>query len=75
FAELRIVDIENYIKQYKPFDKAGSYGIQESIGLTHIESIKGSFYNVMGLPTHQVYKILTNEFGVKTTNPPTGIQS
>jgi septum formation protein len=75
FAELSKGDIENYINQYKPFDKAGSYGIQESIGLTHIESIKGSFYNVMGLPTHKVYKILANEFGVKTTNPPTGIQS
>jgi septum formation protein len=47
-----------YINQYKPFDKAGSYGIQEWLGMAKIKNIKGSFYTIMGLPTHLVYKIL-----------------
>lgn len=47
-----------YVQNYKPFDKAGSYGIQEWLGMAKIKNMKGSFYTIMGLPTHLVYKIL-----------------
>lgn len=56
FKELTEMEIEYYLKNFKPFDKAGAYGIQEwigSIGITHIE---GSFYNVMGLPLQKLYE-------------------
>lgn len=56
FCELSPEEIEYYIEKYKPFDKAGAYGIQEWIGYIGIESIDGSFYNVMGLPIQRVYK-------------------
>lgn len=48
----------NYIKKYQPYDKAGSYGIQEWFGAVAIEKIEGSYNNVVGLPTHLVYKLL-----------------
>jgi len=51
FKKLSDKDIKYYIEHYKPFDKAGGYGIQEWIGLIGIKKIKGSFYNIMGLPT------------------------
>ena len=47
-----------YIKNYQPFDKAGSYGIQEWLGMAKISRINGSFYTIMGLPTHLVYETL-----------------
>ncbi|MDO6518061.1 Maf family nucleotide pyrophosphatase [Zobellia uliginosa] len=56
--ELSDEEIKYYINTYKPFDKAGAYGIQEWIGLTGIEEIKGSYPNVVGLPTQLVYKTL-----------------
>ncbi len=55
FKELSRNEIEYYIQRCQPFDKAGSYGIQEWIGYIGIEEIKGSFYNVMGLPTQKLY--------------------
>lgn len=58
FVELSDSEIDHYIKQYKPFDKAGAYGIQEWIGMIGIEKIEGDFYNVMGLPLHKLYKAL-----------------
>lgn len=58
FAKLDDNDIEHYIEKYKPFDKAGAYGIQEWIGYIGITGIEGSFYNVMGLPTHKLYSVL-----------------
>ena len=58
FAELELSEIEYYIDNYKPFDKAGAYGIQEWIGAVAIEKIEGSFYNVMGLPIQMLYKYL-----------------
>jgi septum formation protein len=58
FDEITSEEIDFYIKNYKPFDKAGSYGIQEWLGMTKIKNINGSFYTIMGLPTHLVYKIL-----------------
>ncbi|AZB00770.1 septum formation protein Maf [Chryseobacterium joostei] len=51
-------EINYYIQKYKPFDKAGSYGIQEWLGMAKISKMTGSFYTIMGLPTHLVYKIL-----------------
>ena len=55
---LTAAEIEYYIKTFKPFDKAGSYGIQEWLGMAKIKSITGSFFTIMGFPTHLVYKIL-----------------
>jgi septum formation protein len=60
FAKLEPEEIEYYITNYKPFDKAGAYGIQEWIGYIGIERIEGSFFNVMGLPVHRVYTELKN---------------
>lgn len=58
FKDLTDDEIWYYINNYKPFDKAGGYGIQDWIGLVGIEEIKGSYTNVVGLPTHLVYKTL-----------------
>jgi septum formation protein len=58
FASLTSQEIEYYLKNYKPLDKAGSYGIQEWIGLVAIEKIEGSYANVVGLPTHKLYSEL-----------------
>jgi len=58
FAPLSDSQIEYYIRQYRPFDKAGAYGIQEWIGLIGITSIQGSFYTIMGLPTHLLSQML-----------------
>ncbi|RLD36924.1 MAG: septum formation protein Maf [Bacteroidetes bacterium] len=55
FKTLSKAEINYYIHNYKPFDKAGAYGIQEWIGKIGIEKIQGSYFNVMGLPVHQVY--------------------
>jgi septum formation protein len=62
FRELADSEITYYIEQYKPFDKAGSYGIQEWIGMVGIEKIEGSFYTIMGLPVHIVYQLLRPHF-------------
>ena len=58
FADLTEEQIEYYVKNYRPMDKAGSYGIQEWIGYVGIEGIEGSFYNVMGLPVQRLCKEL-----------------
>ena len=63
FKDLSEEEIEYYLTTYNPLDKAGAYGIQEWIGLIGIEEIRGSYYNVMGLPTHLVYKTLMNMVG------------
>ena len=55
FAKLSDMEINYYVDNFHPFDKAGAYGIQEWIGAVAVASIKGSFYNVMGLPIHQVF--------------------
>ncbi len=55
FRELADPEINFYIDQYKPFDKAGAYGVQDWIGLTAIKKINGSYFNVMGLPTCELY--------------------
>ena len=58
FKELTDDEIQYYINKYKPFDKAGAYGIQEWIGFIGIEKIEGSYFNVVGLPVHKLYKEL-----------------
>ena len=60
FKELADSEIDYYIDNCKPYDKAGAYGIQEWIGLTGITAIKGSYFNVVGFPTHLVYEMLTS---------------
>jgi septum formation protein len=60
FVNLTPEEIEYYVDEYQPFDKAGSYGIQEWIGYIAIESVNGSFFNVMGLPTHRLYLEMMN---------------
>lgn len=51
-------EIHFYIEKYRPFDKAGAYGVQEWIGYIGVSAVKGSFYNVMGLPTQMLYQTL-----------------
>ncbi len=58
FKHLSEEEIHHYIEHYKPYDKAGAYGIQEWIGYIGIEKISGSFYNVMGLPIQRLYEEL-----------------
>ena len=58
FKELSTEEIDFYINKYQPFDKAGSYGIQEWIGYIGIEKIVGSYFNVMGFPVHKFYQQL-----------------
>ncbi len=58
FSSLTDEEIIYYVDKYKPFDKAGAYGIQEWIGYVGVESISGSFYNVMGLPVQRLYQEL-----------------
>ena len=58
FKELTSDEIDFYIQKFKPFDKAGGYGIQEWIGHAAIVRIEGSYNNVVGLPTHEVYEVL-----------------
>ena len=58
FKELSDEEITHYVSKYKPFDKAGAYGIQEWIGYIGITGIRGSYYNVMGLPVQRIYEEL-----------------
>lgn len=60
FKPLTADEIDYYIEHYKPFDKAGAYGIQEWIGMVGIERIEGSYFNVVGLPVQRLYSELKN---------------
>ena len=62
FKELSNSEIDYYINKYKPFDKAGAYGIQEWIGYIGVTGLKGSYFNVMGLPVQRIYEELHNFF-------------
>ena len=62
FKDLSNEEIEFYINNYKPFDKAGAYGIQEWIGMIGITKIEGSYFNVVGLPIQLVYEKLKSNF-------------
>lgn len=65
FKNLSDDEIDFYIQQYRPFDKAGAYGIQEWIGMIGINKIEGCYYNVMGLPLARLYQEL-QEFSANT---------
>ena len=56
FKNLTNEEIDYYVENYQPLDKAGSYGVQEWIGLIGIKKIKGSYYNIVGFPVHKFYK-------------------
>jgi len=58
FAPLTTTEIAYYVERYLPLDKAGAYGVQDWIGYVGVERINGSFYTVMGLPLHRVYRCL-----------------
>ncbi|KGN90480.1 septum formation inhibitor Maf [Porphyromonas crevioricanis] len=58
FEKLSSEEIDFYLDHYRPYDKAGAYGIQEWIGYVGIHHVEGSFYNVMGLPVHLLYQSL-----------------
>ena len=58
FAELGEDEIRYYVSRYRPFDKAGAYGVQEWIGYVGVTGMQGSFYNVMGLPVQRLYQEL-----------------
>ena len=62
FRPLTQEQIKHYIANYKPYDKAGAYAIQEWIGMIGIEKINGDYYNVMGLPIGEVVKCLNRDF-------------
>ena len=63
FKELKDNEIDYYIDNYRPFDKAGAYGIQEWIGYIGIDKIEGSYFTIMGLPVHLVYELLLEFIG------------
>lgn len=60
FDDLTNEEIEHYVQRYRPMDKAGAYGVQEWIGYIGVSRLKGSYYNVMGLPIQKLYKELVN---------------
>jgi septum formation protein len=62
FGNLNPKQIDHYLETYQPFDKAGAYGIQEWIGHVGVSSLEGSYTNVVGLPTFEVYHLLKTEF-------------
>lgn len=66
FDELEDAEIDAYLHNMKPFDKAGAYGIQEWIGYIGVRGIEGCYYNVMGLPLHDLYQALKQKFGLKS---------
>jgi septum formation protein len=68
FAPLSDDDISYYVERYHPLDKAGSYGVQEWIGYRGISRLEGSFYNVMGLPTHLLWNMLEHLCGHTATH-------
>lgn len=63
FRELSDQEIGYYVDTYKPYDKAGAYGIQEWIGYIGIDKIEGSYFTIMGLPVHLIYQELINFIG------------
>lgn len=67
FRTLTPAEIEYYLDKYRPYDKAGSYGVQEWIGYVAIDRIEGSFYNVMGFPVHKVYEEIAKfaDYGIE----------
>lgn len=65
FKPLKEEEIDYYVSHYQPFDKAGAYGIQEWIGYIGVQSLHGSYFNVMGLPVQRIYDVLVNDFAIQ----------
>ena len=65
FRRLTADEIDYYVDRYRPLDKAGSYGIQEWIGYVGVTGIKGSYFNVVGLPVQRIYEELQNFVGIE----------
>ncbi len=65
FKSLAEQEIEYYVDQYKPYDKAGAYGIQEWIGYIGVTSLHGSYFNVMGLPVQRIWQELLDIYGME----------
>ena len=63
FKDLSDEEIFYYVDKYRPYDKAGAYGVQEWIGYTGISRIDGSYFNVVGFPVHLVYRMLQEFIG------------
>ena len=63
FKSLSEEEIDYYVRNYRPLDKAGAYGIQEWIGYIGVTSLRGSYFNVMGMPVQRIYEELRNTFG------------
>lgn len=63
FKELTDCEIQHYVTEYRPYDKAGAYGIQEWIGYIGVTGLRGSYYNVMGLPVQRIYTELQKYYG------------
>ena len=63
FKQLSNEEIEFYVSRYKPYDKAGAYGIQEWIGYVGVTALKGSYFNVMGLPVQRIYQEIVDMCG------------
>jgi len=70
FDHLKLTEIEYYVDHYEPYDKAGAYGIQEWIGQIGITSIHGDYYNVVGLPLHQLFRKLNTLINQKKARRP-----
>lgn len=64
FKQLADEEIDYYIEHYRPFDKAGAYGIQEWIGYIGVTALRGSYFNVVGMPVQRIYQELSDTFGV-----------
>ncbi|MDA0913297.1 MAG: Maf family protein [Bacteroidetes bacterium] len=60
FRKLETDWIEHYIDQYEPYDKAGAYGVQDLIGFSGVEHMNGSYFTVMGLPTHKLFQLINS---------------
>lgn len=69
FKVLSDNEIDYYVSKYKPFDKAGAYGIQEWIGYIGVTAINGSYFNVVGMPVQRIYEELTRHFGFQLIKP------
>lgn len=68
FKSLSDDEIDYYVTHYHPLDKAGAYGIQEWIGYVGVTALKGSYFNVMGLPVQRIYEELSAQFGINVNN-------
>lgn len=69
FRRLTDEEIAHYVDNYRPYDKAGAYGIQEWLGMVGVERIEGCYYNVMGLPVARLYEALSSKFLSSAMDP------